>query len=470
MKKKLLVLVLALIMTLSLTSCETLMTYLPFLNDIMGGDDAAKIPENFDELIAEMEEAMDGVKSYKIDGSADLRLSVSGYDVIGVIKTEEIADASNEQDPYKYQYTRFLMECSELDLLEENEELVVYSDGILYMRYKTDDIDIKNCAPTSYDRFIAWMESENESPDVDFWNCANKEFSHLEDGTWTFRLSGYDQETVDKIFNSYNALDSLDYKVVDMTLYTVLDAEYRVTQAKIGFIFEDKKTSNKVSKAGLQQFDFEFNFSDYDSVTRESVNSKEYNEFDDVLSIKQCEKKFNDIMNSESGSYLVNIKVTDKKSSSDTSVISDESVDLEYGEDYDGYFCNLNITSGAKTQKIKYSGGYISVIQNGQYAGQYYTEKDARALVASCLSYLVFDPYSVIDVTSSNNIYHIDCRPGDEFILEHFGVSNLKLATQGVTLFYLDGEIVDIRMTFKLTLENGEVITINYSIKEKTEA
>ena len=464
MKKKLLLLTLVLSMLVSLlSSCS-------FLNDLginlipttaatttTPTTTADPSPKTADEFIGAIEETMEDLFSYKTNGVIDISFYIEGYEVTSKsILTSIVIDDGNEY--FYYDKTEYFIQSQELGLEESSLSLDAYWDGYYYLLreqdYKTTQQLCTRISREKADELQAKRRAMNagsgDEPDgFDPYHCTEKQFEKKSDGTYSLTLSGYTATAIDSILSDMNmeADDLLEFKLLDLAITLKADAECRLTEVKVSFVFKPSEIPGQTPSA-----EYTITISDHNTATKKTNElTSSFSGASNLSFIYDAKRLWNEFSKATDGGFSQTYKETLYFDGS-IQTYQDKTTDVFFGVDSDGFYYNALISEfGDPSLELDYANGMMTVIQNGQSQAVDCDEKDAREFITDLILAVEYDPDRVNSISRNGDVYTLYVHTTYEEEMQELFTS-------------FGADLDTIRQSFSFTVENDELTNIAITI------
>ncbi len=443
MKKITTLFTLLLCVVLALSSCDIIDDVLAFIKNE---------PETAEELFEYINESMNSLESYEMDGVIKFSGSVAGIQM-EMSGTNESIEYGIGQD-YYYSYSKTSLTVEANDTTEKQIQQTIYEDGIIYLLNSVNGIENKICSEMSIEELNEYKSGDISLNDADLLACVTKEMLKNEDGTWKLTLSGYTNKVLDKFVEGMNFdNDLIDIEFVDMTVDIVADSEYKVLSMSIDF---DAKYKNNTTST--PEFACNIEYSNHNEVDGYCalVGKSEYAKCASLMSIKDVGHMLDERMNEAEGNF--NLITTQKLVHGGSLIGETEEHDLVRFQNKNGtYTYDIKATANGITLDIKYSGINQIVEQNGQVVASTYQSQDiAKQYIDLLINSARFSENRIswINIPEQGKIV-FKTRNADESLYKplfaSMGMANYKPSTeQEITFTIIDGKITKIYSTLEV--------------------
>ena len=433
MKKRILCLLLCMLLTMTMISC--------------GGDEPkVSEPASAQELYEKIDEQMDALNSYRTDMNMKMTFYFNGIKVTGEGTGYAVENVNLEGDYYFYTETTTKITTNDLSLNQTQKNIEGYYKGNYFISDEQNGKAQKlYSAMTAEEAKEYRLDSELNTIDL-IKDCATKEFSKKEDGTWELNCSGYTKTAIDKISRQMGLDDSaLSVDVMDLKLVVLADANYRATQIKIDFMFEEAKNAPAVSMTA--------NYSQYNETCTPSasLNTEDYTKVDDIRVLDTIEDLLKERNESDSCKFTLDLKQLIRTSEGKQLSVYTEENSISFGEGDNGYFYDIDAYINKASYDISYKNGKQIVKTGSQTQNNAQTEQEAREWIKSLINAAKYAPGIVTNVEDKGDgVYKLTCGSlnTDEYET-FFASSNGKMnsVSQSITVTIKDGAIISILST-----------------------
>ncbi len=394
MKYHLTSLLLAVILLLSLVSCvgekapaTTVTEEKPF------------VPASASELWEKADSVMDELASYGMKQEIKLVFYASGNKFVSDSSADAIL-SHNDEDFFSYIAGTNHIVCEALSVDETTEIKEAFYDGKMYCLNKGGDIDQRLCSPISAEKYKEDFQEDSLLEDADFDDCMRKDFSKQEDGTWKLTFSGYTKKTLGFVMKDLDLDDELlGADVLDMDVALTADAEFRVKELEIKFLFDLEENSTTSPEFSMKATYDRYNEAKFDFAT---LLPEEYTEVDDLLILDEFEEGLEEYKNAKKGKFLMTSK-TDIKFLGQTNSI-ELSNDVTYGEENGSYYYDIKYVVDDESMQISFRGGVQTMtVEGGESESYVSSEEEARIAVDNLIDSAAFTKELVTDVEKSGD-------------------------------------------------------------------
>lgn len=397
------------------------------------------VPTTASELWEKADSVMEALESYGIKQEMKMVFYASG----NKIETDAVAEgvySNGEENYYRYMTAKNHMVCQALSMDETIESKEAYYDGKMYRLNKSTDVDQKLCSPISAEDYKEY-EEDSLLEDVDFDDCMRKDFSGQEDGTWKLAFSGYTKKTIGLVMKEFDLDDELlGADVLDMDVALLADADFRVKELEIKFLFDLEEDSTTAPEFTIKSSYDRYNEAKFDF---EAFLPEEYTQVDDLLILDEFEEGIEEHQNSKKGKFTLTSK-SDTKFMGQT-FTEEEEDRVSYGEENGSYYYDLTAETDEGKVEMSYRGGALKVTVNGESESGSQTEDEAKATVDELIDSATFTKEYVTGVEKSAEdtyLIKIDKLSEDIWgvVFESQGMEYVS-GSQEISVTFKDGKI-----------------------------
>ena len=400
--------------------------------------------ENFWQATGEKGESQ---KAQEMSLSLKMVMYVSGSKFEITSNGHMIEDLRDANDPYHFTKTTVRTTCNSLSVDETSVTIEAYNDGKFFKYSETGDIKNALYSEEAYSDFLDYNTdnaSVDEDPDVT--NCVNKAFISNEDGTYTFKTSGYTKKTI-SVFEKLLSFDELglDSEITDAELEVTADSQAHIKSGKINFVFDEKGSETP-------SLTLEFTAKSPDEITRvtDDIDPSKYTKTDNLLLIYGIETMLNKNVNSDEGSFTY---TSVQSARVGTSTSKSTEVDTVKFSTKDGkYTYTIDVDYDGEVFTVTYENGSQSVISGKDVSSEPQTEEEARQLIKTYASGIYYYPDRISEVKkTSDGVYELTVSNPEKSDFEslYAGMGGkLTECKQVITVTVKDGKLIEIKSSF----------------------
>lgn len=335
-----------------------------------------------EDLAAAVVRVMKAQKEYYTDRSVYMNFIASGLSSDGFIYQEYACADIGTDDAFLYRSESSEIEIPDIGYAQKTGLYEAFSHG---NRYAITLLASGSESVWTREAAAFPMIDPNETDVSDLFDCENVEAEKDEEGSLFFALSGFSSADFKNAAAEFTAQVGAD--VTDAEIYVYTDSEFRVTKAKIYYVFED---------IGEDTPDVwvEVTYSDYDSVNPADLMDIDSDEYYDVIPDSEAAAAlamFNDRLNADKNAIALEID-QNVTTGGETAHYGESSAAI-YQRTADG----LSITcytvygeNGENEGEIYYENGTRTVVQNGQTVDLSWTEEEAEAFICGAMQPVPF--------------------------------------------------------------------------------
>lgn len=401
--------------------------------------------ENFWQAIEEKELAQ---KAYELTMNMKAVMYVSGTKVEIDSDSHVIFDERNENDPYYYTKNIVKSVASAIALDETAVMIEAYNDGKYFTYNESSETKTALYSEETYADFLKYCNSESsDEEDPDVTSCVNKSFVENEDGTFTYKTSGYTKKTI-SIFEKLINLDELglDVEISDLELEVTADADANLKNGKFVFAFEEKGSQTP-------SISMEFNYKSEDEITRvtDDIDPSKYTKSENLLFIREIETMLDEKFSADKGSFTY---TSVQSARVGTSTNKSTEVDTVKFSTKDGkYTYTIDVDYDGEVFTVTYENGSQSVISGKDVSSEPQTEEEAKQLIKSYASGIYYYPDRISEVkkTSDDGVYELTVSNPEKSDFESFYAGmggKLTECKQVITVTVKDGKLIEIKSSF----------------------
>ena len=428
MKKFFVLLIAVLLCALAFTSC---------------GD-----PETTTELMNKIDEKMESLKSYQSDVTANLSTDIYGYHCVAGFTGTQITIYGDSDRFYYYTVMEGTTEMKDTEKNEvvesvKSKEIEAFHEGNMFVSSEQGDQVQKLYSPLTKDEYIAYLEKQESTLDIDYEACVNKAFLKNEDKTWTLTYSGYTKKAIAVVIEAFNADELFEKEIVDMEITIHANADFTVKDMELKMIFENESTTSTFSMTA--------EYSKYNEATPivDTLDVSQYKEVADCRLLTDIEDMIEDLEELENGSFVLDLTQTISTSYSKNSYTERDTV--TYGKKDGKYFYEAKASTDSTKYDIAYANGKQTVTISGQTQTVDQTEKEAKEFINGLINTAKYSSSKVSNIRKNENgIYTIVCKPDSSLYQPVF--SSLGASVQNVS------------QTIKVTVQDGKITKIESTL------
>ena len=461
MKKTALLLVLVIVMSLAMTSCQPMLDKLyPLLTELelmlSEPTDAIGMWENIDTR-------MDSLTSFESKTNMAVNLAVED----STLDVEVLYHHVKMQD-YYYHTIRSSLKIDSEEIV--TEEVLAYVDGRMYVLKSKENTYSRICSDATYEEFNEYLVSNAEDSLMStelFKNAFTQEFTKNADSTITVTFTDFpksDIETTVADLGLKEALAIIDDDVDDIHVEIVADSKYRAMKMNISLLRDGDKDAMIVLKT---------NYGRYNSAERVEFDTKAYKAVGDArIPGWVYESIFNKIT-AESCDFVFECRQW-LKYKSEVYDISSEKDTVHFDNDPDdGFSFYINAVYDGTAYTLSYNNGTLTTLPAGGSASRdAMTDDEARLAINTLINASGYEPYMVYSLKKQKDgSFTMYCNVYDEseyeYIVTTVGLGSYVGYDQYIDVV-MDGKEVD-KLNVNITLKgtSGEY-HINYTYDFET--
>ena len=288
MKRLAFLLSVVLVLSMLLTSCEYIDSFL----DLFEAE-----PETADELWERIDEEMDELDSYTATTAARLDYEMQGVKVKGNLKVtmKEIGDAGDD-DYYAYLYSMTDIYIGG-SLTTETEATIVYQDGKMYLSNTSSDASSRLVSEISAEDFVNYISGEKEYFEFPVDNASDKEMRRRGDDKWELTFSISDKDELATMLEELKFdKKSLGISITEISVEIVADEDYRADEINVTFYSGEDDVITMSARYGS-----------FNAVEKIDIDESKYNEVDDIFVAIALEECLDSALDAEEIGFTVEI-------------------------------------------------------------------------------------------------------------------------------------------------------------------
>ena len=392
MKKCLFAILLACVLLISLISCakeKAPATTKP--------EEKPFVPTSADQLWEKADSVMDALDSYGMKQEAKMVIYVSGNKFV-TESTIEGVRSNDDENYYCYFSGKNHIVSEALSVDETTEMKEAYYDGKMYRLNKGVDVDQRFCSLISAEDYKEY-EDDSLLDDVDLDDCMRKDFTAQEDGTWKLAFSGYTKKTIGIVMKEFELDDEmLGADILDMDVSLLADADFRVKELNIKFLFDLEENSTTAPEFEIKSSFDRYNEAKFDF---ETFLPEEYTQVDNLLILDEFADGIAEYQDAKKGEFTLTSK-TETKFMGQT-VTEEEEDKISYGEENGSYYYDLTAETDEGKVEMNYRGGVLKVTAGGESQSGPQTEAEAKETIDGLIDSASFTKEYVTSVEKSGD-------------------------------------------------------------------
>ena len=449
MKKFFVLLIAVLLCALAFTSC---------------GD-----PKTSAELMDKIDEKMESLKSYQSDVTANLSTDIYGYHCVAGFTGTQITIYGDSDRFYYYTVmdgTTEMKDTAKNEVVESVKTKVIeaFHEGNMFVSSEQGDAVQKLYSPLTKDEYIAYLEKQESTLDIDYEACANKAFTKNEDKTWTLTYSGYTKKAIAVVIEAFNADELFEEEIVDMEITIHANADFTIKDMEFKMIFENESTTST--------FTMKAEYSKYNEATPivDTLDVSQYKKVADCRLLTDIADMIEDLEEMENGSFVLDLTQTISTSYSKDTYTERDTV--TYGKKDGKYFYDAKASTDNAKYDISYANGKQTVTISGTTETVDQTEKEAKAFINGLINSAKYSADKVTNITQKEDgVYTINCKPDASLYQPIFASvgSSSNNATQTITITIQNGKITKIDSTVSASAYVSSYGSVSFSLKTECE-
>ena len=402
-------------------------------------------------------------KSFQLDLSASFVFYVEGNEIKADADGVIIMDTSRSKHVYYYEKTTTNAVCDALSMNETETAIEAYNDGKFFIYSENKNGKNAIYSEEKSDDFIKYFEASNSTDEFspDFNDCTNKELIKNEDGTYTYKTSGYTNKTIDLFAKSTDLTSSiLDLDINDIEFAITVDKKANLQSGEIKFIFD--KNNGKTPEMNIS---FSCKYGDSIIKITDDINPDDYTKTENILLMKNIELMLNKKYDSESGSFKLDVYQVLLRNSKETT--SREVDRVSFKTQNEAFTYDIDVIYDGTELKLSYADGTQTLTAENQTNTAKQTDEEAKEFIKSLMKSIEFSADMLSDVKqTSDNVYRFTIKNPDKTPYQKVYIS---LAGGYLQSGY---GVSEISQTITVTIEEGEIVSIfsNVSTKGKLSA
>ena len=230
MKKTALLLVIVLLLSLSLSSCQVLWMVIE--------------PKDANELWDMIEKTMNRLDSYKAEAVATISFEYSNMEIDGEMGMT-VAFIGSEDDNNSYFYDRSTMDIDIGGTTVTADELTVYEDGKMYLKRNNDDQYSRIYSKLSFKGFLDYYFDSAVDFDISPDGARNSSLERLSFNEWKLSYNGFEGERLEEIIEQVDIDEfakEMELEITDIFVELRTDDRSRISELTVDFIDESYNT------------------------------------------------------------------------------------------------------------------------------------------------------------------------------------------------------------------------------------
>ena len=449
MKKFFILLIAVLLCALAFTSC---------------GD-----PKTTTELMDKIDEKMESLQSYQSDVTANLSTDIYGYHCVANFTGTQITIYGASDKFYYYtvmEGTTEMKDTAKNEVVEsvKSKEIEAFHEGNMFVSSEQGDQVQKLYSPLTKDEYIAYLEKQESTLDIDYEACVNKAFTKNEDKTWTLTYSGYTKKAIAVVIEAFNADELFEEEIVDMEITIHADTDFTVKAMELKMIFENESTTSAFSMTA--------EYSNYNKATPivDTLDVSQYTKVADCRLLTDIADMIEDLEELENGSFVLDLTQTISTSYSKNSYTERDTV--TYGKKDGKYFYEAKASADNAKYDIAYANGKQTITFSGGSETVDQTEKEAKEFISGLINTAQYEAMRVTDISTKNGVYTITCKQPNENLYQpvfsSLGISN-PTVTQTIKVTVQDGKIAKIENTVSTNAYSPYYGTVSFTFTSTNE-
>lgn len=453
MKRIALLLVMVILLSMALSSCEVAWMVVA--------------PKDAEELWERIDEKMDDLKSYRSEAVAAISFEYSGIKVDGEMEMTVVSIGSeNDNDPYFYDRSTMNIDIGGTTVTAD--ELTAYEDGEMYLCRNSDDRYSRIFSKLSFEGFLDYYFDSEVNFDISPEGAKVTTLKRFDVLKWELSYSDFEEERLEEILEQVDFdefVDEMKLEISDIAVELKTDERYSVSEMTVNFI--DENHDAPVISVSV-------NYSNFDSAERVEFFKQEYTEVDDARVSGWVSDYLDDVIDSESVEFTlyteqsVTVYASNNRTSTSRSIERDE---VRFANSTESFTYGIEAETEDQNISIDYKNG-SQVIRVGD-TKQTYTqqENDARNFIKELMNTSGFSIYDVRDIWKIGaNMYRIYLNIRDDSQYRELAKA-MKVGYQSTELYIevtMDGEDVKIITTYITVKGRNNYVTSSNPILDGT--
>ena len=433
MKKTALLMVIVLLLSLSLSSCEVAWMVVA--------------PKDAEELWERIDETMDDLKSYRSEAVAAISFEYLGCKVDGEMEMTVVAIGS-EDDNDSYFYDRSTMDIDMDGTTVTADELTVYEDGKMYLCRNNDDRYSRIFSKLSFEGFLDYYFDSEVNFDISPEGAKVTTFRRFDVFKWELSYCDFEEDRLEEILEQVDFdefVDEMKLEISDIGVELKTDERYRVSEMTVNFI--DENHDAPVISVSV-------NYSNFDSAERVEFFKQEYTEVDNARVSGWVSDYLDDVIDNESVKFSlyteqsVTVNATDNRTSTSRSIERD---DVRFANNNEKFTYGIAAELEDQNVSISYQNGEQVISIDGKQQLYIQKESDARNFIKELMNPSGFSIYDVRDIWKIGaNMYRIYLNIRDDSQYRELAKA-MKVGYQSAEVYLevvMDGEDVKTITTY----------------------
>ena len=388
MKKTALLLVIVLVLTMALSSCDVIWRVIE--------------PKDAEALWERVDKKMSGLDSFRVDFEADVSFEYMGSEVKGDISVTMITIGDeNDENPYFYNRTKTKMSIDGSSI-EDSDKLIAYDEGKMYVCENADDKYSRIYSALTPEEFDEYSKSDGSVVNLTPEDAKVRDMEKLEGGEWSLSFSKFDKDALDELIESlgFNAIrDNMGVDITDASVKLVTDEKFRIAEMTVELLSGSSKDPF-VSMTAC--------YSEYNAAEKIEIEKPQYREVDDVRVATWTYDYLNGVINREDVSFDLAIEQKVEKGSNVLSSYS-ETDQINFKNKNGSFTYSIGAKVSGQDVSIEYGFGTQTIHAGGKTQTNAQSTIEANAFIMSLMNVAGYKPLLVENITKTgNNLYTIN--------------------------------------------------------------
>ena len=397
MKKTALLLVLTIVLSLAMTSCQTVKGLMTDVQLMLNK------PESALDVWKNIDTRMDSLDSYEANMKMELDFEFEGVKIEGEAVAHDV-----KVGEYFYESSRQSIKTDGQDEVV-SEKMFLYEDGEIYVLHSEGSVYSKLCSNITFDEFedYYYENASNFILDEQFNKAFKQTFTENEDSTWTIVFDDFAKDAVDEMADELGLEEAIFGKVDDITVEIHADAKYHAKKIILS-IYNDTN-EDPITVANIT-------FSRFNSAEKVSIDKSDFIKVEDATLTTSIFNSMSNKIDLPNGEFTLSVTHKSYVENGSMTTLLTEFDKVSYDNNYKGdkFSFNIDVDYNNTKMSIAYSDGVMSTRVGANTSKEAATDSEARVFVSQLITSSGFSPYMVKSVTKeSDGSYKLVCEVSD---------------------------------------------------------
>ncbi|MBQ7828268.1 MAG: hypothetical protein IJ386_08395 [Clostridia bacterium] len=401
-------------------------------------------PENAAELWLKIDETMDGLDSFEINGTMEMTYYYMGakFTATGTNYAVYLSDTA-------YSTLDTTLTCDEPAVNETIKSMEAYYDGKMYTSYSDSTIAQKLCSEMTFEEYEDAVESDIDD-EVDLADCMKSDFEKTEDG-WSLTFSGYTKKAIKQVMETFGATeDQLGADILDMEVKVTATEELMAKDISITFLFDEESDLSVTPVFSMVEEYSKYNEATFDASV---LATEEYTQVDDVRILGDLAEAITEKQDEQAGSFVLELKTTTEIFGETEETVEKDTV--TYGRKNGAYYYNIDVDVNGDLAKLQYQNGVYSVTLDGETESYSLSDSDAKMTIDSLIDTASYNAYAVTAVEKKDEGVYV------------LTVGNFDLAAYNQSYAGTGVELTEGSQQITVTMDGDELVKLESTVTAK---